>query len=87
MGQLSMFSRPSAQEPPSGYDHVIRWGRPSKALPPYNPPLKGERCRLRCRGRGRGPHNVAVELTDGRLLVMPRWAVMRCWGTYEGGRR
>lgn len=34
------------------YDHVWAWGRPSKALLPYEPQRKGRRCRVVCRGRG-----------------------------------
>jgi hypothetical protein len=61
----------------TSFDHVWYWGRPSKALPPYEPQRKGRRCRVRCRGRGGGPLNVAVEMADGELVVAPRWAVRR----------
>lgn len=72
--QLTLFSGPPADP---RYNHVWAWGRPSKALPPYEPQRKGRRCRVVCRGRGRGPLNVAVELDDGELVCAPRWAVRR----------
>jgi hypothetical protein len=60
-----------------GYDCVWYWHRPHKGAPHYSPPRRGRRCRVRCRGRGGGPLNVAVEMADGELVVAPRWAVRR----------
>lgn len=90
--QLALFSGPPA-EPRSGasgggeqaggagdepgLDHVWYWHRPHKGADCYDPPRRGRRCRVRCRGRGRGPLNVAVELDDGELVCAPRWAVRR----------
>jgi hypothetical protein len=71
--QLDMFAKPAAP----GYDHVWRWGRPFKGADPYEPQRKGLRCKVRCRGRGRGPLNVAVELEGGELVCAPRYAVRR----------
>jgi hypothetical protein len=52
-GQLALFE---ADRVDPRYDHVWRTGRPSKALPPYSPQLKGRRCRVRCRAAQRyGP--------------------------------
>jgi hypothetical protein len=73
-GQLALFSGLPADP---RYDHVWRWGRPAKGLPPYNPQLKGRRCRVLCRGRGGGPRNVGVLLDGGELVCAPRWAVGR----------
>lgn len=64
-------------EPPTDprYDHLWRWGRPHKGAASYSPPLKGRRCRVLCRGRGKGPLNVAVEFPGGEVVVAPRFAV------------
>jgi hypothetical protein len=73
-GQLTLFRAP---DPDPRYDHVWRTGRPHKKAAPYSPQLKGRRCRVRCRGRGAGPWNVAVELDDGTLICATRWSVRR----------
>lgn len=39
---------------------------------PADKARKGQLCRIVCRGRGPGPHNVLIEFTDGRRMVTVR---------------